>query len=388
MVTTGFGNHFLDICKQITVEVNERSKVKDLKAAIEAEFPGNPPAELQHVTLGMRSLDDDEQSLLELVKDREFMAEGDSWGDDLDLSAGAEVPLVLDIPPPACGTTHATATSPAALAKLKREGRIEALAACLSSLQQLAVFADKLMTHSQIPTRRNEEDLVCHRLGLQIESFQSLIRSKREEVRRHLRALEEAEQLLAPPHHETEPHRIKEKLALRRPRTVSGRLVRFLNENLNIDWEASLKVSVACLCMSYFGPDHLPATTRRLFLLAAPGVFVVQSRPFRILQKLLWHIIPVTPLWNAFGVLSVLPAPQQELLMRDQRAFEEDFTRLRGSHRAEIPVGVSEEGLWDEDEEDDDDDDEDGGEGDEEEDEGGEFGDDGGMSFSEGGEDS
>jgi len=98
-----------------------------------------------------------------------------------------------------------------------------------------------------------------------------------------------------------------------RPRpspSLSGRLNRFIRLNIRIRWKASVKVATIIFLVHWLAPEKTPA--KRFMLLSIPAVFLLQTRPVLFLGRVLWHLIPSSPLLD--GIASFLPAPQHQLL--------------------------------------------------------------------------
>lgn len=241
-VATFAGSKYLD--KRGDVEVAETGTVGDLKVAIEHNFPGNPPYDLQRVYLGSRLLEDDEE-LASL--------EGDSVLLDL-------VPIdTMGKPPDATlDRLKAYVAETVALEHLwalfrGRPLRSEELARDVRDLERALVDE-----HLAAVVEDNANKLTSGALRTGFDDVQSLPDWKR---------------------------------------TVA---VIF-----NIHWRETLKITAALVGAAQFGVKDKFRQT--ILLTLVPALYVSQTRPARFLLKLLWYALPTMPHNSFFAVFFGAP---------------------------------------------------------------------------------
>ncbi|CEM17537.1 unnamed protein product [Vitrella brassicaformis CCMP3155] len=331
VVTTASGSRYLDHKQLITLSPHD-TLVRSLKAAIEQSYPGKPPATLQRLFVGSQALKDDDMDLADVIDD---------------LSADEPATVLLDMVPPVDQTQGKMVVS-----KMNEEEKRAALSAHLAALQYYAALWRRASGADSGEDVSDTDGLGDELKGdessgvMLIARFRDTYRALEEAMeQQHMTKQKKARPPTSPEgsqqneegestDHPTAPPPLQafpEAVVHypRRPRSLQGRLHRFVQLNLDIHWASTIRLAALLLVLWRFGPSGGSSSgstpseeqKRRLFLMCVPLVFLVQSRPVKFLAKLLFNLIPPSSYWD--GVASLLPAPQQELLTFNQDKFVE-----------------------------------------------------------------
>ncbi|KAJ1444826.1 hypothetical protein M885DRAFT_551861 [Pelagophyceae sp. CCMP2097] len=278
-VATYSGSKYLDKKADVSVE----GTVGDLKIRLAEAFPGQPPASLQRLFYGTKYLDDES-------------AELDSLIDEADQSD--RVALLLDMVPPTLD--HARAPD-------DTEDRVRAFVA-----EQIAI--DHLWK-SFVSRKSDSEDMVSAGLADEVRAGETAL----------LGALRQ---------------RLDERAArvttgvvvshddARGARGLFAKLAAKHAVFLDVDWRESSKIAMGLLFASQVGVQGAFRTA--LLALAAPLVFLAQTRPARYCFKVFWYSLPRIQsdeehFLNSIYIL--FAAPQQVMLSLDEAYYRKALFR-------------------------------------------------------------
>ncbi|GAX28963.1 hypothetical protein FisN_1Hh040 [Fistulifera solaris] len=307
-VQTATGFKVLD--HSLELNANRSRDIASLKETIRRQLPSKPPVSTMELIWRGKRLPDT-TIVDDLIEDED----DDEEDDEMDEDNAFGLVLQLDMVPP---------IDPKFLPQLQQEiphwttaQLLEAYAANEAALYQNAasLFPSRSTASSDDSDEEievqpsNDSSLISEQIRQQAERIQAQWKTE-------LLTSSKAQNLLADPMAPAEQSGLMitqtrgERVRQVAVAGVKTSIKLQLQRQFNIDWEASIRSFCLFLFFGWFG-GRTPAS-RAILLLGAPAVFVLQARQVQLLIKQMLYFLLLKP---PSIVLSLLPAPQQQILV-------------------------------------------------------------------------
>jgi hypothetical protein len=310
-IQTATGYKVLD--HSLELNVNRNRDIASLKDSIRRQLPSKPPVSTMELVWRGKRLSDT-TIVDELIEDEE--EDDDEDDDENDEGNAFGLVLQLDMVPP---------IDPKFLPQLQQEiphwttaQLLEAYAANEAALYKnaAALFPSRSTASSDDFDEEHEKVHASNNSSLISEQIRQQAERIQTQWKCELLTSSKTQNLLADPIAPAEQSGLLiTQIRGERIRQVAVAGVRTslklqLQRQFNIDWAASIRSFCLFLFFGWFG-GRTP-TSRAILLLGAPAVFVLQARQVQLLIKQMLYFLLLKP---PSIVLSLLPAPQQQILV-------------------------------------------------------------------------